>query len=157
MPKGQKCQNCKTFKCFVFLEVLFSKVLFGSRRVTPDHIESANSPVVLPRWDVGWSCTKAGHACSPCFGPGGITGKTAPPCLVQMGPMGQWAEWLKRAKKKNPSIPGFGWGGLAWPESESARNFMDKCVYEKFSAKHFFLVVGWICLRRVKKFTFLRF
>ena len=62
------------------------------------------------------------------------------------------------AKQKNPAIPGFGWGGLSWPESESARNFMDKCVYEKFSAKNiFFLVVGWICLRRVRKFTFLRF
>ena len=62
-------------------------------------------------------------------------------------------------KLKNP---GLGRGGLAWPESESARNFMDKCVDEKKSAKtnyekNIFKLVGWICLRRVMKFTFLRF
>jgi len=52
----------------------------------------------------------------------------------------------KMAKQlKKTKIPGLGRGGLAWPESESARNFMDKCVYEKCSAKKiFFLVVGWI-------------
>jgi len=42
----------------------------------------------------------------------------------------------KMAKQlKKTKIPGLGRGGLAWPESESARNFMDKCVYEKCSAK----------------------
>jgi len=62
-------------------------------------------------------------------------------------------------------------GGLSWPESESARNFVDENVYEKFSEKSaqnerakmgrgiknkknenrkriFFKLVGWICLRR---------
>jgi len=41
----------------------------------------------------------------------------------------------KMAKQlKKTKIPGLGRGGLAWPEWESARNFMDKCVYEKCSA-----------------------
>ena len=45
----------------------------------------------------------------------------------------------KMAKQlKKTKIPGLGRGGLAWPESESARNFMDKCVYEKCSAIFFF-------------------
>ena len=52
-----------------------------------------------------------------------------------MGPMRQ-----NRAKNmqqiKTIKIPGLGRGGLAWPESESARNFMDKCVDEKCSAKN---------------------
>ena len=55
-------------------------------------------------------------------------------------------------------MSGLGFGGLSISESESARNFVDENVYEKFSAKQInFLVVGWICLRRVRKFTFLRF
>ena len=36
-------------------------------------------------------------------------------------------------------MSGLGFGGLSISESESARNFMDKCVDEKKSAtKHFF-------------------
>ena len=41
-------------------------------------------------------------------------------------------------KSKTNKIPGLGRGGLSISESESARNFMDKCVYEKISPKQFF-------------------
>ena len=43
----------------------------------------------------------------------------------------------KSILKKN-KIPGLGRGGLSISESESARNFMDKCVYENFPPFFFF-------------------
>ena len=40
-------------------------------------------------------------------------------------------------KRKNKQMSGLGWGELSWPESESARNFVDENVYEKCSATFF--------------------
>ena len=68
----------------------------------------------------------------------------------------KWAQMGLKIKKIK--IPGLGFGGLSISESESARNFMDKCVDEKISANFsdFPPPAGfWPDLReRLKKMTF---
>ena len=49
----------------------------------------------------------------------------------------------KLANNQKNEIPGLGRGALSISESESARNFMDKCVYEKFSQKKMFFFRGF--------------
>ena len=56
-------------------------------------------------------------------------------CLypAQIGHSGIRFAAKKGEQIKKIKIPGLGFGGLSISESESARNFMDKCVDEKFS------------------------